>query len=135
MLHRSFGIPKVDAFLKQLASQIPESAEYSISLNLEKNQITLRSNIPFTSLAAWLGMEFMGKGPAGLKLPTGRGDERVSLNPIGSARASARRAHHKNNLKMIGPATHNYHDVFGSFPPSRDMPEDFFDVEVVEDDF
>jgi len=33
---------------------------------------------------------------------------------------------------MIGLAMHNYHDVFGSFPPSRDMPED---VEVVEDDF
>lgn len=38
--------------------------------------------------------------------------------PIAQARAAAQRAQQQNNMKQVLLALHNYHDVFGHFPPA-----------------
>ena len=39
------------------------------------------------------------------------------VRAVGEAREAARRSQCVSNLKWIAVALHNYHDVYGSFPP------------------
>jgi hypothetical protein len=70
VLNRTSGFEPVDRILKKLAAQIPVDSNYAVTINSEAEKITLRSNIPFTSLVGWLALEWMGKGPAKLKQAT-----------------------------------------------------------------
>ncbi|QDT48837.1 hypothetical protein Pan258_28830 [Symmachiella dynata] len=46
------------------------------------------------------------------------------LMPAVRGRQPARRTHCRNNLKNIGLALYNYHDVYGSFPPAYTVDAD-----------
>lgn len=61
VLHRTFGVPKVDNMLTRLAAQIPKDSNYTLTLNFAPRQLTFRTNIPFISLGAWAAVEFFGE--------------------------------------------------------------------------
>ena len=61
VLHRTFGVPKVDNVLTRLAAQIPKNSNYTLTLNFAPQQLTFRTNIPFISLGAWAAVEFFGE--------------------------------------------------------------------------
>src|SRR5689334_18892035 len=46
------------------------------------------------------------------------------LPPVTRGRTQARQSQCRNNLKQIGIALHNYHDIFGSFPPAY-IPDEY----------
>ena len=42
----------------------------------------------------------------------------VLMHPLSASRDAARLAQCRNNLKQIAVALHQYHDLYGSFPPA-----------------
>lgn len=76
------------------------------------------------------GTAFVGGAHQGIWLFSGRLDqnsETVSASDLGliaAAREQARKSQARNNLRQFGVALHNFHDVYGAFPPGGTMTED-----------
>ncbi|HQZ66421.1 MAG TPA: DUF1559 domain-containing protein [Planctomycetaceae bacterium] len=76
------------------------------------------------------GTALVGATHQAVWILSGRGDsisETVTPRELGfmaQARDAARSAQAKNELKMFGLAFHNFHDVYGAFPPGGTMNED-----------
>ncbi len=76
------------------------------------------------------GTAFVGGTHQAIWLLSGRLDtnsENVSASELGviaAARDKARQAQARNNLKMFGIAFHNFHDIYGAFPPGGTMTQD-----------
>jgi serine/threonine protein kinase len=74
------------------------------------------------SLGAGLGI--VGVALAAIMLPCLAIVVGLLIPVIQSAREAARRAQSMNNLKQLGLALHNYHDVYKTFPPAVVPDED-----------
>jgi prepilin-type processing-associated H-X9-DG protein len=68
-----------------------------------------RNSMPGLEIGASVGVAAVGMA---LLLPA-----------VQQAREAARRTQSNNNLKQMGLALHNYHDVFGQFPPGTHLNE------------
>lgn len=87
------ALSKIDPLkqhMDRVIRQIPENASYSVTLTLEEKQATVRTNIPFTSLIAWIALDLTKSEistSAGKKQP--RSSPRIQANE-GSAMATLR---------------------------------------------
>ena len=55
-LHGNTRVAAGEKLLQVLRRQVPKDASWSITLTLQEDQATLRSNVPFAALAAWIGL-------------------------------------------------------------------------------
>lgn len=62
------------------------------------------------------GIPFLGGGDGGSSMVAIAGLTAVLLPAVQQARTAARRSQSRNNLKQLGLAMHNYHDVHSAFP-------------------
>lgn len=74
------------------------------------------------------GIPMTGGSDGAVLVATGGILVALLLPAVQSAREAARRTQSRNNLKMIGLALHNYHDVFRHFPQGT-YPNDDLEVE------
>jgi hypothetical protein len=63
-LHGPTRIPAPEKLLALCRRHIPKDASWSITVSLEEEQATLRSNIPLVALAAWIGTDLSELGQA-----------------------------------------------------------------------
>lgn len=98
---RSAGLSQIEQAPLLYARRMLEEMIGSIERKRTGNMFAIRGR---NEIGAAPGMAAIA---AGMMLPA-----------VQSARQAARRAQATNNLKMIGLAFHNYHDVFGRFPTS-----------------
>jgi hypothetical protein len=64
LLHGPTKVPPLEDLRKLLVRQVPKDASWSVTLTLEEERATLRSNVPFAALAAWVGLDLEELGRA-----------------------------------------------------------------------
>ncbi|QDU78472.1 hypothetical protein Pla110_01760 [Polystyrenella longa] len=97
-------------------TQLPE--EGSATLKLDKGYSEFLENAPvivFNPKAAT--PEFMKQFSGMVPLNDPNKEDSGDADPIEAARTQAQVSQSRNNLKQIGLAFHNYHDLYGCFPP------------------
>jgi hypothetical protein len=113
---QSQDAPAADALLKKLNEAV----------KLVGQQDVTRKLVPkFDQLVATLVPKVEGSRVVLAIDETGAKNIISLLQPaVEAARTAARRSQSANNLKQIGLAMHNYHDVYKSFPPAAVRDKD-----------